>query len=106
MHTAYFDKPPSAGRCVELDLQLLNGTRPRLFCEQTVSKIGFAHTIPTTPTRLDTIRKLNGMRTRNQRSRPIPGNLEKAYCIRFPAHRRSNRSRPIPGGFDRSVTNL
>ncbi len=38
---------------------------------------------------------LNGMRTHNQRSGPIPGNLEKAHCKRFPAHRRPNRSRAV-----------
>jgi hypothetical protein len=62
---------------------------------------------PRTPyMRIRKTRCRSEIRTRNQRSRPIPGSSEKAYSVWFPAHRGPERSRPIPGGFDRSVTIL
>ncbi len=48
----------------------------------------------------------SGIRTLNQRSRPIPGNPKKTYAIWFPAHRHPVRCPPIPAVFDRCVTDL
>jgi hypothetical protein len=44
MHTAHLNKSRQVpGGAWKLELPLLGGTRPDLFCEQTVSKIGLAH---------------------------------------------------------------